>query len=111
MFSTRAPPREGLQFMQYRVEAQPGAAAFGLVRSRVRNSWLAGRGRASSRSGGCPRRSPAVTGSTEPPAGQPVRGLHSSGRYGVAALLGLTRGTQMRRSALVTMTAACLVLA
>src|SRR3954468_22619504 len=33
--------QEGLQVVQDRVQAQAGAAAFGLVRSRVMNSWAA----------------------------------------------------------------------
>src|SRR4051812_34023886 len=33
--------QQDLQLVQDRVEAQAGAAAFGLVRSRVRNSWAA----------------------------------------------------------------------
>src|SRR3954447_12433195 len=36
------PGREqGLQVVQDRIQAQAGAAAFGSVRSRVRNSWAA----------------------------------------------------------------------
>src|SRR3954470_17430551 len=33
--------QKGLQLVQDRVEAQAGAAAFGLVRSRVMNNWAA----------------------------------------------------------------------
>src|SRR3954452_2416530 len=33
--------QKGLQLVQDRVEAQAGAAAFGLVRSPVRNNWAA----------------------------------------------------------------------
>ena len=33
--------QEGLQLVQDLVEAQAGAAAFGSLRSRVRNSWAA----------------------------------------------------------------------